>query len=62
MRVLNEDYMSLNETELNRAVQKDLFWTDVVVVMIVCYTCQQWFRTCRTLALLALILIRHKSK
>jgi hypothetical protein len=29
MRVLNEDYMSLNETELNRAVQKDLFWTDV---------------------------------
>jgi hypothetical protein len=31
MRVLNEDYMSLNETELNRAVQKDLFWTDVII-------------------------------
>jgi hypothetical protein len=30
MRVLNEDYMSLNETELNRAVQKDLFLTDVL--------------------------------
>jgi Ion channel len=30
MRVLNEDYMSHNETELNRAVQKDLFWTDVI--------------------------------
>jgi hypothetical protein len=29
MRVLNEDYMSHNETELNRAAQKDLFWTDV---------------------------------
>ena len=33
MRVLNEDYMSLNETELNRAVQKDLFWTDVACLV-----------------------------
>jgi hypothetical protein len=31
MRVLNEDYMSHNETKLNRAVQKELFWTDVTI-------------------------------
>jgi hypothetical protein len=28
-RVMNVDYTSHNETELNLAVQKVLFWTDV---------------------------------